>query len=213
MAAPPPLVFNANRRALRRTAAIANGFALFWAFFTGLSLNQSQPRFIDWLAGSVLALYGSYISYYYWAHLSRRQPALSADARGLQDNTAFSGWGWLPWAAIARIEPCYLDLKSGRREPGVGLALAAAYQLPRRPRWRQRAIWLWWRWPEQPWPVTILCRDLAIPSELDLAAALRAQAIAAGASHLHNHTDQVSAQPALPGGGACQSGQTSPCQP
>jgi len=212
MAALPPLVLQANRPALRRTAAIASGFALFWALFTGLALNQSQPRFIDWLAGSALALYGSYVSFYYWTSLSRRQPALSADARGLHDNTAFSGWGWLPWAAIARIEPCYLDLKSGRREPAVGLALAASARLPRRLRWRQLAIRLWWRWPEQPWPVTILHSDLALARELDLAAALRAQAIAAGAHHLHPIA-QVKARPESSEALVSQSGQTSPDQP
>lgn len=210
MAVPPPLVFAANRRALGRTAAIASGFSLVCALFTGLSLNQSQPRFLDWVAGSLLALYGSYVSYYYWTYLGRRQPALSADARGLYDNTAFSGWGWLPWTAIARIEPCCLSLKGGRREPAVGLVLAIPPRLPRQQRWRQRAIWLWWRWPEQPWPVTILRRDLAVPGELDLAAALRAQAIAAGANHLGN-PDQLSALPEPPD--VSQSGQTSPDQP
>ncbi|NJL02635.1 MAG: hypothetical protein HC838_11670 [Spirulinaceae cyanobacterium RM2_2_10] len=174
---PPPLVLAANRRALLRTAIAISLVTVLAAVFTGLSVNQSQPRFVDWLVGSLLSLYGSSLSYYYWTYClqhGRQQPAFIADARGLWDHTAFAGWGFLPWSAIASIQNCQLQLKSGGREPALGIVLRDAVWLRRSPgqRWRRWAIRFWYRWPSQPFPITIRCRDLALPPNLDLARAV-----------------------------------------
>ncbi len=167
----PPLCLPANRRTLRPTAFGVSALAFVAALLTGLAVNQDQPRFVDWLGGSCLTLYGSYLSYYYWSHLlrsPRSSPALRVDDQGLEDRTAFSGAGFLPWTAIAKIEPCVLPLKSGGREPALGIAVTG----DRRRRWRQWPVWLWFRWPPQPWTVVILERDLDLPPGFDLARAI-----------------------------------------
>ncbi|WP_204104033.1 MULTISPECIES: STM3941 family protein [Spirulina sp. CCY15215] len=160
------LTIHANQKRIAIAFLIVSLSLVFSFWLVVASLANKEPRFLDYVVGSLLACYFGYLTFHYSIYLLKyyNKPALRIDDRGIRDNTFFSQIGAIDWEDIEEIFIYDLQLKSGGKERSLGIIPKTGQVFLKKFPWswqiRRIAIAAFFRFPISQTPINILLRDL-----------------------------------------------------
>ncbi|MEA5468789.1 STM3941 family protein [Spirulina sp. 06S082] len=160
------LTIYANRKRIAIAFLIVSLSLVFSFWLVVVSLANKEPRFLDYVVGSLLACYFGYLTFHYSLYLLKYQnkSVLTIDDKGIWDNTFFSKIGAIAWEDIEEIFIYDLQLKSGGKERSLGIIPKTGQvflkKFPLSWQIRRVAIAAFFRFPVSQTPINILLRDL-----------------------------------------------------